>query len=72
MTPQQLTGSLILGAILLSAALAQAESYYHNGKEVTKLSAIKQLINEPSAQIMRCNDVMLTDKATLKNRPKTK
>lgn len=61
---------LLLAMSALSALAARAETYSHNNQQITKLQAIRKLIENENATILRCNEVMLTDKATLKNRPK--
>ncbi len=63
---------LIILASLMAAIAAKAETYQHGSKDITKLEAIKTLLREPNATVLRCSPVMLTEKATLKNRPKVR
>lgn len=64
--------TLTILAILMTALATQANEKFfgEDNKEITKLQAIRKLIENEQANILRCNLVMLTDKATLKNRPK--
>jgi len=53
---------------LATAPKAQASTYYHNGKDITKLEAILTLARDPSADVERCTAVELTKEGTLRNK----
>lgn len=60
---------LLTLALTLVGAISQAETTYHvSGREVTKTEALKALLKDSQAQVTKCQDVELTDKATLKAR----
>ncbi len=58
----------MIGALLaLSAQVAKAETFLVHGKNTTRLEAIRTLIREPGTEVLRCNLIELTDKATVRN-----
>ncbi len=59
---------VVVGFALSSCTNAHAETYLIKGKLSTKLESIKALLNDPKIQVERCNQVTLTDKATLKTK----
>lgn len=61
--------TLFILAVILTASNAFADkTYFVNGKEATKVEAIKALINNPKTPVTQCQAVELTDKATLRNK----
>lgn len=62
--------SLTITTITLLASISPAETYFSNGKALTKVEAVKALLANPNTNVERCNQVQLTDKVTLKNVPK--
>lgn len=57
--------------VLLSAFRANASTYFANGKEITKGEAIKLLVNDPKAVVVKQDQVVFNDeKGTLKNKSK--
>jgi hypothetical protein len=69
--------SQLFAMLLATSAMAQGPStkekaqgpvYYINGKDVTKLAALKALIQDPSADVERCHAVELSDKLTMVNK----
>ena len=62
----------LLFAIIASPLIANAQAVFIlNGKEISKLEAVKTLLNQPKAKVIKCNEVELSDKATLKNKKVT-
>lgn len=57
-------------ALGLAAQLAKAETYQIKGKDVPKIEAMRALIVDPRAKVLRCVDVEMTDRGTLKNKSK--
>jgi hypothetical protein len=59
---------LIILTILssLSVNAAPNEKYYLDGKELTKIDAVKVLLNKPESDVVRCKRVELSDKVTIK------
>ena len=60
----------ILALVLISSIAGAETTFVVNGKPSDKLGAMRALLSNPNAQVLKCNDVMLTEKATLKNKPK--
>jgi hypothetical protein len=51
---------------ILSTARAEDKEYYmHNNKKITKVEALKTLIQQPQAVVIRCQQLELSEKATL-------
>lgn len=59
---------VVIGMLLIGSYSHAEQSFTINGREGTKLEALKALIANPEAKVVRCNDVELTEKATLKNK----
>lgn len=60
-----------IAALLLLAIAAKADNepkYYHSSKEITKVEALRLLINDPKADVAKCSPQEVSDKATLRNR----
>jgi hypothetical protein len=55
---------IIIGLAIASSA--NAESYVIDGKEGSKLDAVMVLAKNPGANVVRCQPVELSPKATLK------
>lgn len=67
MNPQTIT--LILMALgPITGYAASKAAYYLHDKPVSKIEAVKALLNDPKAPVTKCNDVELSDKLTLVNR----
>lgn len=47
-------------------AMAQDPVYIVNGKVVTKVEALRALINDKNTKVEQCKQVELTDKATMR------
>ncbi len=65
--------SLALALAIALATTAHADAEFFEKKQdklvaIDKVTAIKTLINQPAATIVRCNEVELTSKATLRNK----
>lgn len=63
----------ILAAVLmfLVSAIANASDFQYNGKIITKGEAIKILIQNPQAKVLKIDQVIFdTVKGTLRNAPK--
>lgn len=62
--------AIALIALTLSLTV-NAETYHNaNGDVITKLEAMKSLIQKPDAKIVKCQEVIMSDKGTIKNKPK--
>ena len=48
----------------------QVTTYHANGKQVTRVEALYALVREPGARVVRCVELTLSDKGTLKTMPK--
>jgi len=61
--------SKLITIILLTASAASAQDLYlSQGAEVTKIEAVKLLLRDRGVKVMRCYEVELTDKVTLRKR----
>ncbi len=60
---------LLTLALMVHATEAQ---YFVNDKQSTKLQAVIALAQDPSANVVKCQAQELSEKATLRNRKKTK
>lgn len=62
--------TLIALSILLTTAqgIAAEKTFHINGQEVSKVDALRALINNPKTVVTQCVQVELTDKATLRNK----
>ena len=58
---------IVVGVMALAELIHANEVYLIKGQEKTKIEAIKTLIQNPNELVMRCKQVELTDKVTLKN-----
>ncbi len=60
---------LTVAGIIFVGNFALAEKTYRIGdKTVTKVEALKTLINDPKADVVQCSSVELTENATMKNK----
>lgn len=61
---------LLTIAVLLAgvSAVAQDPVYIVNGKVVTKVEALRALINDKNTKVEQCKQVELTDKATMRSK----
>lgn len=48
--------------------MAQDPVYIVNGKVVTKVEALRALINDKNTKVEQCKQVELTDKATMRSK----
>lgn len=63
--------SVVIGLALgLAAQFAKAETYQLNNKPVPKIEAMRALIVDPRAKVVRCVEVEMTDRGTMKNKAK--
>lgn len=60
----------ILALLMVTCAAYSSETYFSGSTQITKLQAMRKLIENQNASILRCNEVILTEKATLKNKPR--
>ena len=66
--------SLIVGMLLVSSQVIAADKIYLIGenakglKDNGKVEALRALINNPKSYVIQCNQVELTDKATLRSK----
>lgn len=67
MHPHTITLILMALGPAMGFAASKAAFYLHS-KPITKIEAVKALLNDPKAPVTKCNDVELSDKLTLKNR----
>lgn len=56
---------IILGILLAATAALSSELYIVNGKQTTKLDAVRSLINDPSTTVLRCTPQQLSERVTL-------
>lgn len=56
--------------LLTIATIANADDpkFFIKGKEGTKADAIRALVLDPKAEVVKCNEQELTNKATLRNK----
>lgn len=61
---------LILVSILLASVqgFTAEKTYFVGDKEVSKVDALRALINNPKTVVTQCQQVELTDKATLRSK----
>lgn len=61
---------LILVSILLASVqgVTAEKTYFVGDKEVSKVDALRALINNPKTVVTQCQQVELTDKATLRSK----
>lgn len=64
------TGLLVLMAGIASTTHAANETYQIDQKQISKFEAIRILIANPETRVLRCTEVELTDKVTLRSRKK--
>lgn len=62
----------LMYGLSVNAAQTSPDVYKVNGKESTKVEALKALLANPSADVTRCQALMVTEKATLKKRTAAK
>ena len=62
--------STILGIMLMGAWAEARETWIVNGKEDTKVGAVKALLQDPGSVVVRCVPQELTEKLTLKAKKK--
>lgn len=63
---------LLALATLIAAGQSRAETFTHQGQEIARIEALRLLLANPNAKVLRCNEVELTEKATLRNKKKQK
>ena len=63
-------GTLIMCALANAKEKSQGPTYHANGKQVTRVEALYALVREPGARVVRCVELTLSDKGTLKTMPK--
>lgn len=63
---------LLALATLIAAGQSRAETLTHQGQEIARIEALRLLLANPNAKVLRCNEVELTEKATLRNKKKQK
>jgi hypothetical protein len=63
---------LTMLTILAAASAVQAETYHRSLPDgMSKFEALKVSLDSPGTPIYKCNQVMITQKGTFKNVPKT-
>jgi len=66
-----ITGVIV--SLIFVGFQAKAETYHNaSGDVITKLEAMKSLIQKPDAKIVKCQEVIMSEKGTIKNKPKEK
>ncbi len=61
--------AIIVATLLSLAAFADNKPTFHaNGKEITKVEALRILINDPNQTVQKCQPQEVSDKATLRNK----
>jgi len=69
---KNLTNSILGAIIAISTTIsldANADTrFYVKGKEGTKADAIRALLMDPKAEVTKCDDQELTNKATLRKK----
>lgn len=63
-------GTLIMCASANASEKKQEPTYHANGRQVTRVEALMALVREPGARVVRCVELTLSDKGTLKTKPK--
>lgn len=59
--------TIVLILLSVSASVFAADkTYFVDGKEASKVDALRALINNPKTAVSQCQQVELTDKATLR------
>lgn len=63
------TGSILAILFILSlVGPVNAQTYQANGKEISKVEALRMLITNPKAEVTKCQLQELSDKATIRNK----
>lgn len=62
--------SVIVGVVFMCSLANASEYFIVNGKQGTKVDAVRALIGEPGAEVVRCVPQVLTEKLTLKAKKK--
>lgn len=61
---------VILVGLLLGSSAHASEYFLVQGKQGTKVDAVRELLREPGAEVVRCVPQMLTERLTLKAKKK--
>lgn len=64
---------LVFASLILGSQIATAETYIIGGKDnQTKVQALMSLVKSPKTTVLRCNEVELSERATIRNKKKRK
>ena len=58
----------IIRSIAFGADIKPTERYYHNGREITKVEALVTLLKNRDAEVTKCQQQEVSDKATIRNK----